>query len=414
MGKWTPNYVDDVLHAKISNMVSGAIRRAAVENSKEQSISYDSFVNELDTGDSFTISLVDILVKELAHRRNRDRTTVSDRRLLADNTIKGLRSLASNNRSYANRLSGHPTRRTVNLTDYLAAPPTEMEVEEEDEFNMQESTAMEGARVNSDLYDAFITNTWPPSNARRITASPSPAVDEWPLPQPLRSPTSSSRPWPMPMANPVPPPSALTRQASLRRAARSRMVDFNDFTHRRRSSNRDSLRDTSRESSGTHPITAENVTEPRDGSTTWNRPHGRRFFPFSRTRQHETMWSEASDPLSVDPSDESGHYMIEPIMPTLFDAPPASDSYSRASPDAESRGDDILIRAPRWRRRMRAPEPQSMLSRHASPVIVYGPPTGSPAATPPARRDENEPPAPSTEEPVAYPTPGSSENGNLY
>ena len=40
---------------------SGAIRRMAVE--KEPSISYESFVNELDTGDSFTLSLVDILVK---------------------------------------------------------------------------------------------------------------------------------------------------------------------------------------------------------------------------------------------------------------------------------------------------------------------------------------------------------------
>jgi len=286
--------------------------------------------------------------------------------------------------------------------------------EEDDEFDMQDSaTVMEGARVNSDLYDAFITNPWPPSNARRITASPSLASEEWPLPQPLRSPTSTSRPWPMPITSSALPTSTLSRQASLRRAARSRMVDFNDFTHRRRSSNRDSVREPSREPSGTHPNTAENVTEPRDGPTSaWNRSQGRRFFPFSRTRQHETMWSELSDPLSVDASDESGHFMIEPMMPTLFDAPPASDSYSRASPDAESR-DDILIRAPRWRRRnMRAPELQSMLSRHASPV-VHDPPTGSSATTPPARQDENGPPAPSSEEPVAYPTPGSSENGNL-
>lgn len=40
---------------------SGAIRRASVE--KELYISYENFVNELDTGDSFTASLVDILVK---------------------------------------------------------------------------------------------------------------------------------------------------------------------------------------------------------------------------------------------------------------------------------------------------------------------------------------------------------------
>jgi len=40
---------------------SGAIRRASVE--KELYISYENFVNELDTGDSFTASLIDILVK---------------------------------------------------------------------------------------------------------------------------------------------------------------------------------------------------------------------------------------------------------------------------------------------------------------------------------------------------------------
>lgn len=387
---------------------------------KEPLISYESFVNELDTGDSFTLSLVDILVKvsrylhyllavlltgkqELAHRRTR--TTVSDRRLLAENTIKGLRSLANNNRSYPGRSGRQPRRMVVN--NYLAAPPIEMELEEDDESDMQDSTTVEGARVNSDLYDAFITSAWPPSSARRIS---SPASEEWPVPQPLRSPTSTSRPWPMPITSSTLPTSTLARQASIRRAPRSRMVDFNDFTQRRRSSNRDPVR----EPLGMYSNPSENGTEPRDGSTaTWSRPHGRRFFPFSRTRQHETMWSEVSDSLSADASDESGHYVTEPIMPTLFDAPTASDSYSRASPDAENRGDDISIRAPRWRRRnIRTPEPQSMLSRHASPVVVY-PRTGSRTATPPVRQDENEPPILSTEEPVAYPTPGSSENENL-
>lgn len=205
------------------------------------------------------------------------------------------------------------------------------------------------------------------------------------------------------------PTSNISRQASLRRAARSRIVDFNDFTHRRRSSNRDSTGESSRQPLGTHPTAPENVTEPRDGSaTTWN---GRRLFPFSRTRQHEMMWSEVSDSLSADASDEPGRLVAEPILPTLFDAPTASDSYSRASPDAENRGDDILIRAPRWRRRnVRSTEPPSMLSRHASPVVVYASLAGSPTATLPARQDENEPPAP---EPVAYPTPGSLENEHL-
>jgi hypothetical protein len=279
--------------------------------------------------------------------------------------------------------------------------------EEDDEFDMQDNAGVEGARLNSDLYDAFITNPWQPSNARRATSSPSLAIEEWP-PFPLPDSTTSST-WPMPVGSSTLPTSS--QQASLRRAARSRMVDFNDFTHRRRSSNRDVIRELSRElsreSPGTHPNTAESVTEPRDGTVTWSRSHGRRFFPFSRTRQRETMWSQVSDSLSADASDESGHHTIEPVMPTLFDAPTTSDSYSRASPDAE----DILIRAPRLRRRnMHAPEPQSVLSRHTSPVIVYVSNTGSPAATPPARQHENELLASSNEEPIAYPTPGSSEN----
>ena len=40
---------------------SGDIRLIAVK--KGPSISYECFVNELDTGDFFTLSLVDILVK---------------------------------------------------------------------------------------------------------------------------------------------------------------------------------------------------------------------------------------------------------------------------------------------------------------------------------------------------------------
>lgn len=76
----TPSYVDSVLNTKVSALMlvlilsalclcinvscissTGAINRAAVE--KEATITYDEFVNELDTGDSFTTSLVDILVK---------------------------------------------------------------------------------------------------------------------------------------------------------------------------------------------------------------------------------------------------------------------------------------------------------------------------------------------------------------
>lgn len=80
----TPVYTDDVLHSKVSTLVyvvtcspssaycilsafcvhrSGAIRRVAVERETTTSITYENFVTDLDTGDSFAASLIDILVK---------------------------------------------------------------------------------------------------------------------------------------------------------------------------------------------------------------------------------------------------------------------------------------------------------------------------------------------------------------
>ena len=59
---------------------------------------------------------------------------------------------------------GRRAQHKVNLTDYLSVPPAEMELEEEDEeFDMQDAAGMGGARVNSDLYDSFITNRGHPT-----------------------------------------------------------------------------------------------------------------------------------------------------------------------------------------------------------------------------------------------------------
>ncbi|KDR84037.1 hypothetical protein GALMADRAFT_236632 [Galerina marginata CBS 339.88] len=403
MGKWTPNYVDDVLHSKISSLVSGAIRRTSVEN--EPSITYENFVNELDSGDSFTTSIIDLLVKEVADRRTR--ANANDRKLISERTIKNLRLLASNTRSYPNRTSGRShARRAVNLTEYFTSSPNELDMDDDDdEFGdpvSENPTTIEGARVNSDLYDAFATSPWPPASTRRIANSPSPVSDEWPLPPPLpRSPPSSSRPWSSTTTTTASTavPSNLSRQASIRRAAaRSRMVDFHDFTHRRRSTTRDT-------GASRTEAPAETVTEPREVPPSQT---VRRFFPFPRTRRHQTStnptWSEFSDTLSPD-SDEPVHYFsIEPTAAMWYDH--AGDS--RASPDAEET--DNLLRAPRLRRGgVRAPE--SMLSRHASPITINTPPTES---TTPAiiRRDENTTTS-AIEEPVAYPTPGSTENENL-
>lgn len=411
MGKWTPDYLDDVLHAKVSSLVTGAIRRAAVE--KEPTISYENFVNELDLGDSFTTSLIDILVKELAERRTRP--SINDRRLIADRTAKSLRLLATPLRVYRER----PTtsriavgRRPINLTDTFVQNELDMD-DDEDEFDSVLDTAtIEGARVNSELYDAFGAG-WP-SITRRIVASPSPLSDEGTTsaPPPLRSPPTASRPafWTMQGTTGM-SSSNLTRQSSIRRPVRSRTVDFNDFTHRRRSSIRESLGSTPR------PEASEVVTEPREG--TWVRPprseSARRFFPFTRTRRHESPgslpWSDilnadAEDAMYEEPSISGSSWNF---VPTTFSgvSPPHGIHH------AETSDERVHAAAPRLRRGgLRAPE--SMMSRHTSPIIVNTTPADtniSPNPSSPRREDNDIGPANS--EPVAYPTPGSIENENV-
>ena len=76
----TVGYHDDVLGAKMKSLVyvcpqfvvslskltcnlsAGALKRSKIEKI-EPTISYEAFVEELDGGDSFTTSLIDVLVK---------------------------------------------------------------------------------------------------------------------------------------------------------------------------------------------------------------------------------------------------------------------------------------------------------------------------------------------------------------
>jgi len=310
-------------------------------------------------------------------------------------------------------------RRAVNLTtEYFTGSPNELEMDyDEDEFEgaAENPTTIEGARVNSDLFEAFTTSPWPPPSARRIVASPSPVTEDWPGPlpmPPLRSPPSSSaRPWSAPAPTPpaTAPPSNLSRQASIRRAAtRARMVDFNDFTTRRRSTIRDTL--------STGRDIPEIVTEPREGLPGQT---VRRFFPFPRARRHQVTvpsWSEYPDTLSPDSPDEPVHFLTADSTPVSWFEHQASPEPLRPSEDVESREEtEQLLRAPRLRRGgVRAPE--SMLSRHVSPIIINAPPPTDPSAEPtisePGPRRDGGTSTP-VEEPVAYPTPGSSENENL-
>ena len=92
----------------------------------------------------------------MAERRHRQ---ASDRRLISDRTAKGLRTLAAPQRVYRDRSGrGVASRRPLNLTDYLSVPPDEMELDDDNdslESVIDHSGTIEGARMNSDLYDAY-------------------------------------------------------------------------------------------------------------------------------------------------------------------------------------------------------------------------------------------------------------------
>lgn len=333
---------------------------------------------------------------------------------MADRTIRTLRQLSTYTRSYQSRLpSRSHNRRAVNLTEYFTSSPNELEMDDDDDDFVESiplpGSESEAARLNAIHTELHTANAWPAPPTRRITASPSPVSDEWlppPAPAPLRSPPTASRHWTAgPASSPSTTfPSNLSRQATIRRAARSRIVDFSEFTHRRRTTTRDALT--------SHPESAETVTEPREGLSPQT---VRRFFPFPRSRRYPTSanpaWSEFSDTVSPD-SDEPVHYFsIEPAFPAWYDYDHAEP---RVSPEAENREEtENLLRAPRLRRGGVLP-PENMLSRHASPITINTPPIENVVPPPPVLQPETlTSSTPMPEEPVAYPTPGSSENDNL-
>jgi hypothetical protein len=286
----------------------------------------------------------------------------------------------------------HPSRRSANLTEYLTAPPSEMDMEEDEDIfeRMLDNGTMEGVRTNSDLYDAYGNHGMQSSRAE---ASPSPPAEDLPTasPQPLQT---RSGPWSMPPAASLAiSNNGLSRQPSIRRSSRSRTVDFNDFTHHRRSS--------IRETRGAHP-SASDASDTRVGPWSRNSESTRRFFPFSRTRRHESTesfpWSDATDTLSADASDDVPVIYPPPSSAAWFTftpPPQASTSSTQEIHDAETSDERAYVPGPRLRRRLRTAE--SVLSNHASPVIIR--------------------PISPLIEPVgdasAYPTPGSTDNENV-
>ncbi|KAI4520897.1 hypothetical protein K525DRAFT_366780 [Schizophyllum commune Loenen D] len=307
MGKWTPEYYDDVLHAKMRSMITAAIMRAKQDKS-EPSISYERFVEQLDSGDSFTASIMDVLVKEIADRSSRPNQR--DRRLIASNTAQTLTKLASPLRVYRPRTTA--SRRSSNLASYLtraAQDEYDEPVVDEFESTVDSVAAQESARFSSNaLYEnaAPWTRRWhSPDEETPIVPNALDDVSEGPrtrLPgswRPARSALTSS----------------LSRHPSLHRAPRVRTADFSDFTSRRRNSLRESL-GVPREGSA-EPGAAEGSTStstlpplpsfpPRENATA-DRHLTRRFFPFSRSLPLDSSASEPSPPWSND--------VPEPVIP---------------------------------------------------------------------------------------------------
>jgi len=427
MGKWTVGYHDDVLGTKMKSLVAGALKRSKIEKI-EPTISYETFVEELDGGDSFTTSLIDALVKELAERRTRQST--ADRRLIADRTAKSLRLLALPGNIYRDRTVGRALRR-VNLTDYLTSPPEEMDMEEDEGDEGYDGITgengpsfIEGARVNSDLYDAYAAHGWSAhpvgtSLSRRSHASFSAAFSPPSDPSEASNSLDSVHPSLARNSNWFPSGtsfggSTLSRQPSIRRPVRSRTVDFNDFAARRRSTFRNvALESDDPRSAEDIPNTLGSWVSGPISEEPLGSPGARRFFPFSR-RRHDVAtpsmpaWydngASASGPVSPPEPISSRPWRSNSGPPPLISTS-SFEEHERSLSDEPERP-----HLPRLRRGgLRAPE--SMLSRHASPVnngTDHSPPSivisiarGAHTVTTPA--------AEAAEVPALTMTPGSAE-----
>ncbi|KIK29079.1 hypothetical protein PISMIDRAFT_73448, partial [Pisolithus microcarpus 441] len=339
----TAEHYDNVLGAKMRSLVSGAIKRARLEK-VEPMISYETFVEDLDRGDSFTTSLIEVLVKEIAERRFRQNT--GDRGLIADRTARSLRRLSSPAAVYRERGLGRGTggRRALDPTDYLSQPPEELDVDDDDDELGSYNAfvpVVEGARLNTDLYEAYrsqhIPSTEPPTSDRVLP--------------PLIEAPPRSNVW-------LPPASgllhgSLSRQNSVRRPARSRATDFNEFTTQRRSLARQLSADDDPATRPEGPTITTSLSDnsaynlrPDDiSSTSRTSSQARRFFPFGRTRRFEIIPSSRSAPSVAED--------------WLFPSPPGWTGASERSEGTRTDDDrsDERSQAPRLRRGgLRAPE----------------------------------------------------------
>jgi len=269
--------------------------------------------------------------------------------------------------------------------------------EDEDVFEsvMDNPTPLEGVQTNTELYDAYANHG---ATVFRNGASPS-------APEDAQASASSDQatpvngPWPASSSGPS-AATTLIRRPSIGHPARSRAVDFNNFTYRRRSATRENQ---SNRTQG---------DEPLDHRDAWNRhPQAtRRFFPFVRRRHMEPSdfaWTPEPHTAGIDDErdrhwfDMSPPIHLEPVtIGELVDATVSDERVHSVAPRSS---------LPRLRRGgLRAPE--SILSRHASPV--------SPSSIQPETLVVHPSPARyglddsgSVAEPTSYPTPSTEHDG---
>lgn len=228
-------------------------------------------------------SPVHIAAQEVADRR--DRRNPNDRRLISERTAKSLRTQAAPLHIYRGRsnVSRAAQSRLLSISDL-----DDLSASDEDLDTM---TQVEGARVNSELYNALMPTmsfSIPRPGAGDSSSATTPEVERERVtsPRPVSPPftglhhrnswLSGSRSSGSGLSGLSPP------RHTVRRPIRSRIVDFNDFTLRRRSD----IRNNSADQDSSHSVRSEDA---EDG--TW------RFRPFS---------GDDTDPTPSDPS--SGSY----------------------------------------------------------------------------------------------------------
>ncbi|KAF7792846.1 hypothetical protein EIP86_003947 [Pleurotus ostreatoroseus] len=290
---------DDILRDKMKTLVfsSSTVKRMNLEDDTKSSISYEAFVEELDVCDSFTSTMVDILVKEIADRRTRH--SAPDRRLISQQTADSLRSQCALKHVYRresrhSRPSRMPPPSSFSFVSTLS--------DEEDGVDQLEP--FEGARLNTELYEAHLPlgleSSREPAWRGEVVTSPRPRPFS-PAPS-----LSSVRNNPFGLSDP-----SLLHQDILRRRA-----EFNEHTIRRRPLTRQYPRNRSSVHSEDSVEGPSRASEQEAPSMSRRRP--RRFFPLA-------AWSDPH--LRIDATDNStGGSTLIPSHPPANPSPGGQSS----------------------------------------------------------------------------------------